>query len=111
MTFGKNDHLDNYHLLPSPSTSLSPSSQLPSSSTSSSININDVKITIGTSNNNKVIMNGLVSAPFYYEENQVKIQKFRILKGKLVIIQGTKQTIYNHTYMYILMKNNIINFN
>src|SRR4051812_14560659 len=68
MTFGKNDHLDNYHLLPSPSTSLSPSSQLPSSSL---MNINDVKITIGTSNNNKVIMNGLVSAPFYYEENQV----------------------------------------
>ena len=109
MTSGKNDHLDNYHLLPSSSTSpsLSPSLPLPSSS----ININDVKITIGTSNNNKVIMNGLVSAPFYYEENQVKIQKFRILKGKLVIIQGTKQTIYNHTYMYILMKNNIINFN
>ena len=70
MTSGKNDHLDNYHILPSPSTSpsLSPSSQLPSSS---SMNINDVKITIGTSNNNKVIMSGLVSAPFYYGENQV----------------------------------------
>ena len=75
MTFGKNDHLDNYHLLPSPSTSLSllppPLPSLLSSSTSSSININDIKITIGISNNNKVIMNGLVSAPFYYEENQV----------------------------------------
>src|SRR5437660_1552570 len=71
MTFGKNDHLDNYHLLPSPSTSLSPPSPSPPLPSSSLMNINDVKITIGTSNNNKVIMNGLVSAPFYYEENQV----------------------------------------
>ena len=81
MTSGKNDldNLDNYRLslsssqLPPPKP---PPKPQPSSSSSSSININDGKTTIRTSNNTinndfQVIMNGLVSTPFYYGENQI----------------------------------------